>query len=708
MPTATLQRPLYPTLQQRQQKGNIRPLLYRTLTVLAISGWLLIALAGGQALSVGKILWFYLCCICYLVLPGYALADCFAPKQQGFAGLFAAVYGCALLACLHCLSVRLQMLWLLRLIPLILVVAWLFWRVHCGSFDLRKTVQYFTTLSGSGICLFWAILCLLYAIRFGAINPYPTQAGSVHLDQDMLWNVGNAAALSAHFPAEDIRFSGVRLSYHYLTELLSAALGLVSGLELYDIYVFLAGPLFLAGELFSITALAHAYFGSQHPHASRKLLALLFGFSCLSLWKVFPHGLSIFGNTLLQHLITNINAQATALVFICGFTVSFILLSRAHFAPNGRTFLSQFVSFGLLCVAKGPEAAIIVCAFAVTMIFVLLFQKPNYFSAFFCTAGIIALFVVTYFMLFASGTNSMRLTIFAMNDYLCYQVLSPYADWLCAHLPISGYVWLFSIGLINVFCMIPTQFLLWLSDLPSTFRHLFQLDPARLMANGVVVGGFLAYHLFYHSSSSQVYFALVAMIYLSLLAVAPLERLYSSRRKVWRSFVYLVGAAALCSTVLMVGCYTAKGIHQLKATLGFAQADITSDYWTTGDAQAMQWLRENSTAEQHFATNRTSHTPEVLDAISNGYSALSGRPAYLEGWTYAMTNMGVDTDVIKAKIAVNNELFSACSLEQATILAKQENIHWLVLAKRWPGKAPVGMPSAFENNDVAIYELISQ
>ena len=38
-------------------------------------------------------------------------------------------------------------------------------------------------------------------------------------------------------------------------------------------------------------------------------------------------------------------------------------------------------------------------------------------------------------------------------------------------------------------------------------------------------------------------------------------------------------------------------------------------------------------------------------------------------------------------------------------LAAENNIRWLVLAKRWPGTAPQDMPAAFENADVAIYDL---
>lgn len=258
MPTAVLDAPL-PAV-----KAGGWVLLRRLLTGLALLGWLGTAALGGRGMAFAVLL-FAACCTVYLILPGWALADWLAPKQRGLTGLYAAVYGCGFLAALHCVSVRLGIVWLLRLLPPVLVLLWLIRRHHSGTLDVPRAVRRLVDLLDSNTGLFWALLCLLYAVRFGAINPFPTAAGAVHLDQDMLWNVGNAAALSQHFPAEDIRFSGVRLSYHYLTELLSAALGLVSGVELYDIYVFLAGPLFLAGELVALKVLARAYFGAEHP-----------------------------------------------------------------------------------------------------------------------------------------------------------------------------------------------------------------------------------------------------------------------------------------------------------------------------------------------------------------------------------------------------------------------------------------------------------
>lgn len=404
MPTAVIE----PKMQTRRAApAGGRAVLRRICTMLSLVGWAAVSLLSGASLP--GMLGFAAACFLYLLLPGWALADWLAPKGSS-TPLMTAVYGCALLAGTHCVAARLGFPWLLRLLPPLLAAVWLFRqkqqalpRLRCGAQTLLRTLD-------SGMGLFWAVLCLLYALCFGAVNPAPLQAGAVHLNQDMLWNVGNAAALSHTFPAQDIRFSGVRLSYHYLTELLSAALALTSGAEIYDIYVFFAGPLFLAGELVALKSLSDAYFGPEDKKAFPLLTALLYGFSCLSLWRVLPTGLSIFGNTLLQHLLTNINSQATALVFIGAFMVCFIRCSRAGFRVGWREISALFLSFFLLCVGKGPEAAIIVCSFAITMLLLLL-RRPHYGKALFCLVGLCAVFAITYFVLFASGSNSMTLTI---------------------------------------------------------------------------------------------------------------------------------------------------------------------------------------------------------------------------------------------------------------------------------------------------------
>ena len=127
---------------------------------------------------------------------------------------------------------------------------------------------------------------------------------------------------------------------------------------------------------------------------------------------------------------------------------------------------------------------------------------------------------------------------------------------------------------------------------------------------------------------------------------------------------------------------------------------------TAADEEAMRWLADNSAPDDVFATNRTSGTPEMIDAISNVYTAFSGRQAYLEGWTYAMTNMGVDPDALGRQWWINDQLTGGTlPAAEARELAAQEGVAWLVLAKDWPGAPPAGMTPAYENEDVAIYRF---
>lgn len=364
-----------------------------------------------------------------------------------------------------------------------------------------------------------------------------------------------------------------------------------------------------------------------------------------------------------------------------------------------------FLSFALFTLSKGPQAAIALCALAVAMVFVLLFQRPRYGRALLCLAGAAAVFAVLYRILYAAGANtSMTFSLFAMERTLAYQTLSPLTDWLCAHLPISGYVWLVGIGVVDAFLMMPFQFVLWLRGIPGALRHLPTLDPAHTLAHAGVVGGFLAYHLFWHESSSQVYFALFAMLCLTLLAVEELPRL---RRVGPFSVVgWLCAAAGLCTTLCMVFALCRTGGAQLARTTGLLETVQQPRAATASDENAALWLRDHAPAGTVFATNRTSSAPPPVgeDGISNLYTAFSGMQCYMEGWTYAMSNMGVDAAVVEHRRAVVDALFAAPDAQDAAALCRDEGITCLVYSKRFPGAAPAWAP-AYENADTAIYFL---
>lgn len=429
----------------------------------------------------------------------------------------------------------------------------------------------------------------------------------------------------------------------------------------------------------------------------------MFGFGCASGAAALGNGLSVFGNTLLAHLLTNVNAQATALPFFAGAFCAFAALARAGLrrAPGSwRQWGALFLSFGLLCMAKGPQAALLLCGVAAALALLLLLRRVRFGPAAGMLAGLGAVFFALYQFLYAGGVSSMEFSIFAMRNTFIYRTLSPLTDALCAMLPGTGYFWLVCLGLLNVFCMLPLQCLLCLGLLPAAVRALPRPDPARLLAAALAGGGMLAYHLFYHSSSSQVYFALLALLCLSLLAAgAPRPR------RVLRGPVLLAGMLGGLTTLCIALGFARQAAPPLAACAGLREPSASAENVTAGDEAAMAWLAANSSERDVFATNRISSTPAVEDAISNIYTGLSGRQAWLEGWTYAVTNMGVGPDFLAEKRWVNEELFSGLPAGEARALARQAGVRWLVLAKAWPGAPPAGLAPAYENESAAIYDL---
>ena len=126
------------------------------------------------------------------------------------------------------------------------------------------------------------------------------------------------------------------------------------------------------------------------------------------------------------------------------------------------------------------------------------------------------------------------------------------------------------------------------------------------------------------------------------------------------------------------------------------------------DEEAADWLRENTAQDATFATNRIDVFPNRNEGISCIYTALSGRQAYMEGYTYAVTNMGVSEAVVSEKRATNDALFSgATSPQEIDRLARENGIDYLVVSLQFPAQLEqlADFPLVFENDLVRIYRV---
>ena len=107
--------------------------------------------------------------------------------------------------------------------------------------------------------------------------------------------------------------------------------------------------------------LGQAVFGGSRAK-STLLVAGTFLLGCASLYKVWPSGQSRFWNTGIRHLLTNVNGQATATLFLCLFVLLFWQLAGQKFRAGALLWDALVLCFSLLCFAKGPVAGIVAIA----------------------------------------------------------------------------------------------------------------------------------------------------------------------------------------------------------------------------------------------------------------------------------------------------------------------------------------------------------
>lgn len=146
----------------------------------------------------------------------------------------------------------------------------------------------------------------------------------------------------------------------------------------------------------------------------------------------------------------------------------------------------------------------------------------------------------------------------------------------------------------------------------------------------------LAYYLFDHYAMSQIYFLYLSHQCSVLLGV---ELLFSIRRPALKRAAFGLGVFCALSASAAALALCGDGVRLLAARLGDepcgAQYNVTA-----GNEAAAQWLGAEMPREAVFATNRYYDvSPEAGN--SNLYTALSGRQGYMEGFLYAVSNMGV-------------------------------------------------------------------
>ncbi len=614
----------------------------------------------------------------YVWLPGrfWSIALNTDSKFRGSSVRMSILFGVGFFCFIYCIAMRLGLKLLLMTIPPVLGCIYLFSAVRKGGLMIRKEIT----------PDLWMLIMLFSALLFLSVwtmvvkNALPSRVGVTLINQDLLWNVGNAESFKIRFIPEDIRYSGVQLHYHYLTEMFAGALSWMSGISAYRILAFYIYPYILSALVASLYEFGKVYYGEGKKPMLFTYSMFLFG--CRSLWMCLGSGRSLFYNDLARHLVTNINSQGTAFIFLSAYGIVFLQLIEKEFDTDLISILIWLVSFFVLIFSKGPLSAIVAIGSVITVLWLFVQKKARVkglLSALILGTGFLAIYKV----FFASGAaTSMP---FSFSGTLGRTVFAPVIDKLFPYGPRNEHILACLAMMIrHSFLMAPLQFFLYAVGLPSDIKRLFKLEGARLWANSMVVGGLLAFYLFNHYAMSQVYFAFLSIYFLHLLAIDAMDKLES--KKLIKAVTAALRAICFITQGFMYVNFCGSGLRVFLKNAGIQEKYIYRAMINEDDEAAMDFLRDNTDEHALFATNRVNSLDISKDGVSNIYSALSGRQGYMEGYTYALTNMGVPYYVVSQRRAVNDALFSEeTGSDELKNIVSVAGITHLIYSKQFPG-----------------------
>lgn len=684
-------------------KGRKAPLwlslLLSVSSAVLVCGALALYTACGASAVDALVVWF--AAAVAILLPGLAITRLIPDLTAPLRAVLSILWGSVAFAGITLLASGLQM-------PR-LVHAWLvLWAAALILYPLvrpaarKRTVEtaarclrFLGTADGSVLCLTWAVLVFanaLWAVHYA----HPSAVGALVPSQDFFWNLGNTQSFALGLPLADLRVDGVTVTYHFLTELYQAGLwfSIDYPLPVYDVVAFHSyAPLAAA-----LVACLYGLGRQLWPDCKSRpmLLACMpLWLCCASLWKTVAAGTSRFGNSMALHTLSNINGQVTAYLFLAVALLLLDRLFREQLTAKPVWWASTVAAFYLLTFAKSPEAAILAIALACVLAVLLLQRRVSLKNAAMLFVLIPVGFAVLYKLYFAAGADSsMSFSLTGtVNLYFFASILNALRVRFAAFWPVFVPV----LWVAQSLLMAPAAFLAWGFAALRDLWHKLQTSGSRLLWHACTAGGLLAFYLFDHYSSSQIYFANLAVFCMGLFLLEGLPVLVEGRGTVRRVLQGGMAVLLLAGGVTMacLGVYLGGNAARLLWEPAQSQNKLLL---TEGEEQACAWLAETMQPDELFATNRM-HTGTALEGLSNVYTGLSGCRAYMESFKYAVSNMGERAGDVMTRYDQMNELFSAdTSEDRLRQLCAETGIQYLLYCPQAPG----------DDSQLACFEIVYQ
>ncbi len=684
-------------MQALYNKFNKTKLIIAALLFCAYAT--LIVLSGG---SVVQLFLFLLVVAVCVLCPGYLLYKLLRIEQyvEGFAYPIVFTLGSAVFAGWYMLCLALGAEFLLYVFTAGCacgVFIYLKKRSLLSKSALAKRLEITPQLS------FITLVCtgLLLVYGFAGVVKYahPALVGEIMLNQDFLWNVGNAQSFSLGLPPSDIRFAGVELRYHFFGELLCAAISAVSGIAAYNIIAFYSQIVFLPTLVVSLFLLGRYFYNSVFK--ANVFTLMIFGLSCLSLHKILPNGHSRFSNSFITSIITNVNSMAIALIFLSVFAVLLARLQRINYRANIGYYVATVLAFLLLCFSKSPIAAIVAIALACTLVAMVVFQRRVLWQEITLFLLLSGGFLLIYIMYFSAGAQAS--TGFDLDYTLSLGYFSNMLNRISIELPMLYPIAAVGFMVLQSFCMAPFTLPVFVLAAFSGLGRFRQLSSWQLVCFACGFGGFAAFFLSYHAAFSQVYFAYIAIFCITFIAV---EHFSFAKLSIKTAAFYACLVLSVITSVFLYINLLGSGARQLMFNYDILPKYPYSFIVKADDEQAGAYLRSVMQKGDTFATNRV-HTG-VGEGLSNVYSAFSGMQGYMEGFKYTVSNMGLSNEVAMERYNFNAALFSGSLTHEEMLLECHERgIDYLVFSTQFEGGTEqfADFENVFSSETVMIYKV---
>lgn len=481
--------------------------------------------------------------------------------------------------------------------------------------------------------------------------------------QDMIWSIGNAAAVRFGLPFSDMRAAGLTLNYHFFNDALAGLLAWGTGCTAWQGLAFYwYGPVLAlaitglyrvarlmdAAPLVAAAAVAVVYFGS--PAAS----------------------------TLPTNLFTNANAQGTAMAALAGILLLCSLPAPTEKAGLLRRFVLALLSFSAACMIKSTIGALLLLALAAALavgVFTRQFA-PHHLCV---LAGGALGFGLAYTLVLSHAINNLLFAGLAQLRQL------PQA--LTTHLALP-------------------ILLLYFAGLIYSLLHFSALTTLRLTLNAAAVGGMLAVVLYSHYSASHLYFALTAVP----CAVLSLLPFVSAAQKRFAGRVLPIAGGIVLAFCMAAQLYTAQdalrtGTQAALRCLGLREYPASETTLTDEDWAAAQWLRTNTPQDAVFMTNRNNKQQQAAEGVFHFYSAASQRRCYLESYRYALDYDAAYHEIRRRLEQVSDAVFFRLPEADAFALAREEQVDYLLVSLLVPDAPRWQATPVYENQYIRLYAV---